>query len=228
MKNVMRHSPLHVRYRQISRTAATPQARQHGIAGYRPGATADATMPGGLPAGRALGIGVSHRRDDLLCRRQPAAQCMPPAGRASGPTTRAAREAAPHRGHSPRTQRRREARTRKICGTVRPGGSTGRQLHAVPRHAVLTARRYPWVQLMAARNSIAATTTHITTMRTARRPRGTRIPGSVSVFGVVIGVTPAAGVRGSRSPGRRRPGCGEEAARPRRRRPVRWWRRPGW
>ena len=123
---------------------------------------------------------------------------------------------------------------RKICGTVRPGGSNPFGLsghscpNAVPRHAVLTARRYPWVQLMAARNSIAATTTHITTMRTARRPRGTRIPGSVSLFGVVIGVTPPAGIRGSRSPGRWRSGCGEEAARPRRRRPIRWWRRPRW
>jgi len=123
---------------------------------------------------------------------------------------------------------------RKKCGTVRPGGSNPFDLsrhscpNAVPRHAVLTARRYPWVQLMAAKNSIAATTTHIITMRTARRPRGTRIPGSVSLSGVVIGVTPPAGVRGSGSPGRWRSGCGEEAARPRRRRPIRWWRRPRW
>jgi hypothetical protein len=73
--------------------------------------------------------------------------------------------------------------------------------NAVPCHPVLAARRYLWVQLMAARDSIAATTTHITMMRTARRPRGTRIPGSVWLLGVVIGVTPPAGVRGSRSPG---------------------------
>ena len=104
---------------------------------------------------------------------------------------------------------------RKICGTVRPEGSNPLDLsrhscpNAVPRHAVLADRRYPWVQLMAARDSIAATTTQITAMRTARCPRGTRIPGSVSLFGVVIGVTPPAGVRGSGSPGRWRSGCGE-------------------
>src|SRR5512142_927221 len=43
--------------------------------------TADATMPSSLPARRELGIGVSGRRDELLCRRQPTAQCVPPAGR---------------------------------------------------------------------------------------------------------------------------------------------------
>ena len=54
---------------------------------------------------------------------------------------------------------------RKICGTVRPEGSNPLDLsrhscpNAVPRHAVLTARRYPRAQLMAARESIAATTT---------------------------------------------------------------------
>src|SRR5208282_6584735 len=75
-------------------------------------------MPSGLPARRALGIGVSERRDDLLCRRQPAAQCMPPAGRASGPTTRAARGCghlaeATHRTPKATRPARREARTSK-------------------------------------------------------------------------------------------------------------------
>lgn len=34
LKDVMRPGPHHVRYREISRTAATRQASQHGIAAY--------------------------------------------------------------------------------------------------------------------------------------------------------------------------------------------------
>ena len=104
--------------------------------------------------------------------------------------------------------------------------SWGRRLTWMPRRKTTSGRaRYPWVQLMAARDSIAATTTHITTMRTARRPRGTRIPGSVVVRCRHRGYAPA-GVRGSRATGPAAWRCGEGAVRPRRRRPIRCWRRP--
>jgi len=64
-----------VRYREISRTAATPQARQHGIASYRPGAQRTSRCPvacrqGGRRASFLrvpLAPGWSHRR--ALARR---------------------------------------------------------------------------------------------------------------------------------------------------------------